>query len=550
MGEQQPTQPTQPIRGEPEESEGKERHSDRRFRQEMAENKGNGADSPRGSGTLARASDESPDGENDGPDGENGETVRAKGGNDPGKRPSVPRTPQGGQPIHAELTWTQTIEAELEREQGDEPEESESGERHFDLRFRQQTAENKGNAAAERAEPRGSGTRGRASDQTASPTAIQTAIDAETGNIANHGPTDAPEPPPDHAPHDQPGNIATQATQATSASQPGTAANQRTESSKQAKQAKKKGSGRNSFASRQTAKSANPPTIRQHAAKTTNDPLAGLTPKQRAFTLAYVGEANGNGTEAARRAGYAVPMEQAYENIRKPRIKAAIGALASVSLMTGEELLQDLARQARADMGDYARLVGAEKAEEIQAELAELSARGLSGVIKKLVPTKYGLSVELCDKQGAQTLIGKHLRLFVDRVEHSQGPPAIDSEAVRRALSDPRALELACELDRLISRPEPASPTMALEGPPRASEPEKVDSYHPTPTDASAGLLGVPPVEPAESDSPASTAVAAGAGGMGRSTSGAQGISGEEIAQAEIDEKERDDSPDIAPFSG
>ena len=49
-----------------------------------------------------------------------------------------------------------------------------------------------------------------------------------------------------------------------------------------------------------------------------------LTLKQERFVEAYL--ATGNGTEAARQAGYSpnVPSEIAYENLRKPQIKEAI----------------------------------------------------------------------------------------------------------------------------------------------------------------------------------------------------------------------------------
>lgn len=56
----------------------------------------------------------------------------------------------------------------------------------------------------------------------------------------------------------------------------------------------------------------------------------GLTEKQRRFVEAYTGEANGNGAEAARLAGYAGDSNTlksvAAENLTKPDIAAAIQA--------------------------------------------------------------------------------------------------------------------------------------------------------------------------------------------------------------------------------
>lgn len=56
--------------------------------------------------------------------------------------------------------------------------------------------------------------------------------------------------------------------------------------------------------------------------------LAGLTPKQAAFVLAYTGEAKGNAAHAARLAGYEGTPETlasvGCENLRKPHISGAI----------------------------------------------------------------------------------------------------------------------------------------------------------------------------------------------------------------------------------
>ncbi|MCC6875165.1 MAG: terminase small subunit [Sandaracinaceae bacterium] len=50
-------------------------------------------------------------------------------------------------------------------------------------------------------------------------------------------------------------------------------------------------------------------------------------PKRRAFVLAYIGEAQGNATEAARRAGYAVPDPEGARLLGDARVRAAIEAM-------------------------------------------------------------------------------------------------------------------------------------------------------------------------------------------------------------------------------
>ncbi len=54
-----------------------------------------------------------------------------------------------------------------------------------------------------------------------------------------------------------------------------------------------------------------------------------LTHKQEAFCRAYVGEAKGNATEAARRANYKSPRVQGCENLTKPYILERIKELES-----------------------------------------------------------------------------------------------------------------------------------------------------------------------------------------------------------------------------
>ena len=70
-----------------------------------------------------------------------------------------------------------------------------------------------------------------------------------------------------------------------------------------------------------------------------------LTIKQKRFVDAYTGPARGNGTEAARLAGYAGSEKTlgvvAVENLAKPRIQDAIGA----ALSTEDEAAEDVRRE-------------------------------------------------------------------------------------------------------------------------------------------------------------------------------------------------------------
>lgn len=55
--------------------------------------------------------------------------------------------------------------------------------------------------------------------------------------------------------------------------------------------------------------------------------LDALTAKRRAFVLAFIGEARGNATEAARRAGYAHPDPEGARLLGDARVAAAVEAL-------------------------------------------------------------------------------------------------------------------------------------------------------------------------------------------------------------------------------
>jgi phage terminase small subunit len=55
--------------------------------------------------------------------------------------------------------------------------------------------------------------------------------------------------------------------------------------------------------------------------------LDALPPKRRAFVLAYCGESACNGSDAARRAGYAKPGEEAHRLLKNAHVVRAVDAL-------------------------------------------------------------------------------------------------------------------------------------------------------------------------------------------------------------------------------
>src|SRR4051794_29535108 len=75
-----------------------------------------------------------------------------------------------------------------------------------------------------------------------------------------------------------------------------------------------------------------------------------LTGKRAAFVDAYLGPAAGNATEAARIAGYAVPMQEGHRLLRNAEVAAAVAERTRARGMESDEVLERLAAIARFDL--------------------------------------------------------------------------------------------------------------------------------------------------------------------------------------------------------
>lgn len=135
-----------------------------------------------------------------------------------------------------------------------------------------------------------------------------------------------------------------------------------------------------------------------------------LTEKQRQFVEAYMGEAGGNGTEAARLAGYSgtenTLAQVAHTNIRKPKIQAAIR----------ERVQQDpLVADRRERQAFWTKIL---RGEEDEASIK--------------------------DRLQASKLLGKSQADFVERHEHS-GPGGDPIQVQDVTLSDAELAKIAAE---------------------------------------------------------------------------------------------------------
>src|SRR5688500_2356446 len=99
--------------------------------------------------------------------------------------------------------------------------------------------------------------------------------------------------------------------------------------------------------------------------------LNGLSVKQARFVDFFVGEANGNGTKAARLAGYKGSPQTlkavASENLTKPYVANEIKKRLRTA-MSGEEVLQELSEIARAECHESVRVGEKLKALELMGK--------------------------------------------------------------------------------------------------------------------------------------------------------------------------------------
>lgn len=156
-----------------------------------------------------------------------------------------------------------------------------------------------------------------------------------------------------------------------------------------------------------------------------------LTLKQLKFVEYYVGEANGNASEAARMAGYAAPVIQGCENLRKPNIRTAIDERLAPLVLSTNEILHRLSEHARVDVGDFEDLITINEVEgeiRMSIDLKAAKRKGVSRLIKKITPNRNGVSIEFHDAQGALDKLARCHGLYKDRldVNTTEAPPRLN----------------------------------------------------------------------------------------------------------------------------
>lgn len=158
--------------------------------------------------------------------------------------------------------------------------------------------------------------------------------------------------------------------------------------------------------------------------------LETLTAKQRLFIEAYFADRKMNGSEAARRAGYASPGEAAYKLMNTPAVKAEIDKRFSEIMWSHqadrERILRELTSVAFMNPQDFLKPDGGVKSlqelpQEVARSISSLSIsyteeEGEDGTLTHIKNVNF----KFWDKMFALDLLMKHLGMYeAQKVEHT-----------------------------------------------------------------------------------------------------------------------------------
>jgi|LDZU01.1.fsa_nt_gi PBSX family phage terminase large subunit len=143
----------------------------------------------------------------------------------------------------------------------------------------------------------------------------------------------------------------------------------------------------------------------------------GFTKKQRLFVEYYL--QCWNATEAALKAGYSERSAGSIggENLKKPEIAAEIQRRIDEIAMSADEVIQAIGEIGRASIED---LMDIDAVGRLSFNFKRAQERGKLHLIKSIVPTAYGMKVELHDRMKALELMGKHHQLFLEKPDNTR----------------------------------------------------------------------------------------------------------------------------------
>lgn len=196
--------------------------------------------------------------------------------------------------------------------------------------------------------------------------------------------------------------------------------------------------------------------------------MSKLKAKQERFCQLYT--THWNATRAAKESGYSekTAMEQGYQLLQNPSVKARITELAEHALqeigVTRERILQEYARLAFYDMADAYDEIGQlrpvkEMPEDVRRAVAKVKvfehaipSSGEDGDDGGKVVIGFTKEIEFAPKKGALDSLSKCLGIAPDRVEHS-GPNGKPIE--HKDLTEIPDEQLDARLQSLLAKQKP-----------------------------------------------------------------------------------------------
>lgn len=182
--------------------------------------------------------------------------------------------------------------------------------------------------------------------------------------------------------------------------------------------------------------------------------MARLTEKQAAFVREYLIDLNA--AQAAIRAGYSAKTakQMGFENLQKPQVAEAVQKAmderSKRTEITADNVINELAKIAFSDMRRIAVWGPRGVTFKASDDLAPEDAAAVAEIGETVTQHGGSQRVKLHDKLQALQLLGKHLKLFPDRHEHTGadgGPIRSEATLHTAGMSDEELRELAGEVE-------------------------------------------------------------------------------------------------------
>jgi hypothetical protein len=205
-----------------------------------------------------------------------------------------------------------------------------------------------------------------------------------------------------------------------------------------------------------------------------DEQLSGLSLREWRFVEAYLGEAGGNATEAARMAGcgttYWSQADAGSTLLEKPQVVSTIARMIDQSRMSTEMTIHRLGQMLRANIADYWAYkpdgsVDCDAFGRPRFDLERARQLGKLHLIDKITYTNTGIKIELPKKTEVIALMMKFQGLLTERLEitHREDPQQVKAEIMAKLRAVAEKLD---EKDRAILNGLPSpTPQPIADGP-------------------------------------------------------------------------------------